>query len=628
MLPHPIPNRSEENIVTVNSFLTRLVFVCAFAAVPAFSQDPAPKDRLSEDQRIEEDFIRSRAELGESHASGARPEFGPVVIGNPTTAHKIIRVGLSTTTFNANGTVATEITTNRHFAFAEISHTAGLVYLRDRATGAVIELDVPGTIVRVARDGDGYHVTISGADAGTFAGPLYFEPADETNQFRVENIRRVFSGTFVPRYRGAIELAHGSGTPANTLNIVNVVEIEDYVPGVVANESIASFHIEALRAQAIAARGYAIANLGRFRATFPYDIVDSTTSQVYRGVISEHPRAVLSSQETIGLVGSYNGRIINALYSSSMGGHTENTENIFAGAALPYLRGIYDGDGTAPIFSTDDGIRAFWARTTAPDTFDDCSRTATTPTGTVGNTFSRWRFTLTQAQLRAKVPASITGAITNVQITQRMAASGRASRVVLTTSTGMTHTVSGWDPLRVFFRPFVATPRLCGTGTTASAFTLNNPSVFDINRDASGNLTDIVVWGGGWGHNVGMSQYGAHGRARAGQNFLQILKGYYTGIDVGSYPIDIGRNPGSGPPTLRQEFYAPNAVGTLVVRGAEGMKKLVVHINGHNLILSAEQLSQPVLEVDLSPYLNVGLNMIQYNPVGRNGTATVNVNIE
>ncbi len=602
---------------------TLLLFVCLFAALPAAAQDPQPP---TEDEMLEEEFIRSKAENGESHASGARDDLGPVIIGNPTTAHKVIGVGLSTTTFNANGTVATEISTNRHFTFAEISHTVGLVYLKDRASGTVINLDVPGTIVRATRDASGYHVTIGGVDAGTFAGPLYFEPTDETNEFRVENIRRVFSGTFVPRYRGAIELAHGSGTPVNTLNIVNTIEIEDYVPGVVANESIASFHMEALKAQAIAARGYAIANIGRFRASFPYDIVDSTTSQVYRGVISEHPRAVQSSRETIGLVASYNGNIIQALYSSSMGGATENNEAIFAGSPLPYLRGIYDGDGAAPSFPAD--VTAFYQRTTAPDTFDDCARTATTPTGTVGNTFSRWRFTLTQAQLRAKVSAGSTETVTNVEITQRMAASGRASRVVLTTSTGRVITVSGWDPLRVFFRPFVTTPRLCGTGTIPSAFTLNNPSVINVTRDGSGNLTDVVVWGGGWGHNVGMSQYGAHGRARANQNFLQILKAYYTGVDVGSYPISIGREPGSGPPTLRQEFYAPNAVGTLVVR-PENLKKLVVHINEtYDIVLDEEDLAAGTVSIDISPYLVQGLNTIQYNPVGRHGGATVNVNVE
>lgn len=618
----------------LRKYLCLIAVVFTLGTLSSTAQD---KKQTTDDQNLEERFINDRAVLGDSHASGARSEFGPVIIGNPTQAYKIIRVGLSYATLNSSGGIISEFST-RHWPVAEISHTAGLVRLVDKASGASFDLDVPGTVVRVTRtEADGYHVTIGGTDAGLFAGPLYFEPTDETNQFRIENIRRAYGTTQVPRYRGALLLANTSQTTANRFNLVNVIEIEDYVPGVVANESIASFQMEALKAQAIAARGYAIANIGRYIAQgFPYDIVDSSLSQVYRGVISEHVRAVQSSRETVGLVASHTGRIIGALYSSSMGGHTENNEWIYPSPTnqLPgsnpvsYLRGIYDGDGTAPDFSTEAGVEAFWARTTAPDSFDDCARTATTPTGTVGNTFSRWRFNLTQAQLRSKVPSSVLGTITEVDVIRRMTASGRAAEVRITTSTGATYMIRGWDPLRQFFRPAVSTPRLCGSNSIAANFTLNNPSVIYENRNADDTLASITVWGGGWGHNLGMSQYGAHGRARAGQNFLQILKAYYTGVDVGSYPIDIGRDPGTGPPTLRQEFYAPNATGTLVVRGAAGMKKLVVHINDFDIVLSGAQLSQPVLEVDISEYLTAGLNVIQYNPVGRNGSATVNVNIE
>jgi SpoIID/LytB domain protein len=602
--------------------LVLLLFLCLLA--PVLAQEVQP-----DDQAIEEEFIRQRAEMGESHASGAREDLGPVILGNPTEAHTTIRVGLS---YSYTSTGAYSEFFTRHHPFADISHTAGTVELIDVSSGKhVIDLDVPGTTVHFTRDASGYHVSIGGVELGTYAGPLLFKPDDPTNQFKIEHIRR--SPTFgpspaVPLYRGTIEISNGSGTPDNTLNVVNIVEIEDYVPGVVANESIASFHVEALKAQAVAARGYAIANIGRFRASFPYDIVDSSTSQVYRGVISEHPRAVQASQETAGLVASYNGQIISAMYSSSVGGYTENNEWVFPSPStqlpgtnpLPYLRGIYDGDGTAPDFSTEPGVAAFWARTSAPDTYDDCGRS--------GNSFSRWRFTLTQAQLRAKVPASIPGSITDVQITQRMAASGRAAVVRISLSSGQTYEIRGWDPLRTFFRPAVSTPRLCGTSSIAANFTLNNPSVIIVNRNPDTSLNNVTVWGGGWGHNVGMSQYGAHGRARAGQNFLQILKAYYTGVDIGSYPINIGRDPGTGPPTLRQSFYAPNALGTLVVR-ATGLKKIAIHINGtYDIILNAEHLSQPVFSIDISPYLVQGVNTIQYNPVGRYGCATVNVNVE
>jgi hypothetical protein len=106
------------------------------------------------------------------------------------------------------------------------------------------------------------------------------------------------------------------------------------------------------------------------------------------------------------------------------------------------------------------------------------------------------------------------------------------------------------------------------------------------------------------------------------------LKAYYTGVDIGSYPISIGRQRGEGPPTLRQEFYAPTATGTLEVRNAD-LKMLVVHINGtYDLVISGEELADGRATVDLSPYLLPGLNTIQYNPVGGSGSATVNVNVD
>ena len=611
--------------LTVPCLVIGMFVLAAISAAAQVTTTPPQID----DQAIEEEFIRMKAEQGDSHASGAREDLGPVILGNPTQAYTLIRVGLSSTTFNSTGGVATEMG-SRHFPAAEISHTAGTVHLIDVATGKqVIALDVPGTIVRTTRDASGYHVSISGVELGAFVGPLIFRPTDEANLFRVENIRRTYGTTQVPGYRGVIELSHSTGTEANKLHVVNIVEIEDYVPGVVANESIASFHMEALKAQAVAARGYAIANIGRFRATFPYDIVDSTTSQVYRGVISEHVRAVQASAETIGLVASYNGQIIGALYSSSMGGHTEHNEWIFNSPSnqwpgtntTPYLRGIYDGDGVPPETVTEPGIAAFWKANPLPTIFDDCGR--------VGNRFSRWRVVLTAAQMRARitpaVPAGVN--ITNVAVTRRMP-SGRAAIVRITLSNGTTRDIRGWDPLRQFFRPAVSTPALCGTSSIAAGFVLNNPSVIEVTNNADGTVSSATVWGGGWGHNVGMSQYGAQGRARAGQTFMQILKAYYTGVDIGSYPIDIGRQPGSGPPTLRQQFFAPNAMGSLFVR-ATGLKKLVVHINDtYDLILNEEELAAGAVTRDISGYLQPGLNTIQYNPVGRGGTATVNVVVE
>ena len=89
--------------------------------------------------------------------------------------------------------------------------------------------------------------------------------------------------------------------------------------------------------------------------------------------------------------------------------------------------------------------------------------------------------------------------------------------------------------------------------------------------------------------------------------------------------FDIGREPGSGPQTLRQQFFAPSQTGTLEIRPID-LKGLRVHINGlYDLSFDASELAADVVSVDVSPYLVPGLNVIQYNPVGRVGRATVNV---
>jgi stage II sporulation protein D len=137
-------------------------------------------------------------------------------------------------------------------------------------------------------------------------------------------------------YRGAFEVrATESG-----LTVVNVVGLEDYLKGVVPNElSPLSFpQMEALKAQAVAARTYALRNRGQFAAK-GYDLCATPTCQVYRGFSSEHPLSSLAVEVTEGQVATYGGELIDALYTSTCGGHTEDGGNIFEKEA-PYLKGV------------------------------------------------------------------------------------------------------------------------------------------------------------------------------------------------------------------------------------------------------------------------------------------------
>jgi stage II sporulation protein D len=138
-------------------------------------------------------------------------------------------------------------------------------------------------------------------------------------------------------YRGRLEVfANTKGA----LTVVNVITLEDYVRGVVPNELSPGGwpELEALKAQAVAARTYAVSNLGRFAAE-GFDLTPDTRSQVYGGRSTEHPLTDRAVLETRGRIATYNGAPINAYYTSTCGGRTEDGENIFGGAAIAYLRG-------------------------------------------------------------------------------------------------------------------------------------------------------------------------------------------------------------------------------------------------------------------------------------------------
>jgi stage II sporulation protein D len=136
------------------------------------------------------------------------------------------------------------------------------------------------------------------------------------------------------RYRGSITVFANS---RDTFTVVNELPMEEYLLGVVPNElSPTTFgELEALKAQAVAARTYVLRNLGQYKNE-GYDICATDMCQVYLGAGTEDPLATRAVAETRGMIATYGGQPINALYSSTCGGRTESSENIF-GEKLPYL---------------------------------------------------------------------------------------------------------------------------------------------------------------------------------------------------------------------------------------------------------------------------------------------------
>jgi stage II sporulation protein D len=191
----------------------------------------------------------------------------------------------------------------------------------------------PDRTYRVRPAGPGIEVrSPEGKLVGRTAGPLMIDGAGGSLRLGGQAINGVTAGV----YRGRLELRpSGGGAMA-----VNHVALEDYVQSVVPAETPSSWPRHALRAQAVAARSYALATR---RAGGAYDQLPDTRSQVYRGVSSERPRATAATRATAGQVLTHRGAVATTYFFSTSGGRTENVENVFPGQPpTPYLRSVRD----------------------------------------------------------------------------------------------------------------------------------------------------------------------------------------------------------------------------------------------------------------------------------------------
>jgi stage II sporulation protein D len=292
-------------------------------------------------------------------------------------------------------------------------------------------------------------------------------------------------------YRGYLEVRAAAGA----LSVVNVVNVEDYVRGVVPNElsPLAAPEPEAMKAQAVAARTYALRNRGEY-ASKGYDLCATPACQVYRGLSTEHPLADRAVAETRGLLVRYRGVPINALYTSACGGHTEDGENVFEGGrAKPYLRGVLCPPE-----------RQGATEEKQPDG----------PSADLGTPARRWQVRMTPVQVaRAVGRYGTLAAVRDIQ-PRRVGVSGRVVELA----------VLGAGEREELVLKGVEVPR--GLGLRESLF------VMDRETDAKGSVRRFVFSGMGWGHGVGLCQAGAFGMARSGASFQQILTHYYTGVSL------------------------------------------------------------------------------------------------
>jgi stage II sporulation protein D len=290
-------------------------------------------------------------------------------------------------------------------------------------------------------------------------------------------------------YRGMfIVTIHGQN-----LRLVNNVHIDDYLKGVVPPEigKVGEPEFEAIKAQAVAARTYAMARFSQYPGE-PYDLKSDVSDQLYHGVKVENNIVSRAIDQTRGYVLKYDGRLIDAYYHSTCGGLTDDIDEVWDKPGIPYLQSVYDGE-----FGS-------WSK------------------------YYNWEESYNAEQLKMRIEQYLSsdrgktvriGDILDI-IVKEKTVGGRVASLVVRTTSGDYH--FGRDRIRWVFK------------RSSNPEMILQSARFEVvvKKDSQGRLKRANFRGSGYGHGVGMCQCGAIGRSRAGHEFDKILTHYYRSVDL------------------------------------------------------------------------------------------------
>lgn len=318
----------------------------------------------------------------------------------------------------------------------------------------------------------------------------------------------------------------------NKLSLINHIQLENYLYGVIPKEMPASWPIESLKAQAVASRSFAVANMNK-HIKEGFNLCDGTDCQVYKAYDNEHPNTNRAVNETRGIYAYYNGKVANTTYHSTSGGYTEDS-SIAWGGSVPYLIAIED------IYSA-------------------------------GESAKNWSIKMTPSEISNKLLSSgiNIGQVQDIEIS-KTSDSNRVLELNIVGSLGA-KIIKG-NQLRTIFGNTIIKSTLfnidkVGDSSTKKIYVIDGSSRYPVeiqvnsayildskgnikpnrsivNRAISNEITSsigesmvlgpasFVFTGKGYGHGVGMSQHGAMEMAKLGFNYEDIIKHYYSGVDI------------------------------------------------------------------------------------------------
>jgi len=308
------------------------------------------------------------------------------------------------------------------------------------------------------------------------------------------------------------------------ITVVNVVPLETYLHGVVPSEMPVHFPLEALKAQAVAARTEVLSRYGLRHLEAPYDLCDDVHCQVYRGLSKTSEATDAAVKETRGLVLSYQGQLAEVYYAAVCGGHTENVEMAWPDREpRPYLRGVLDAPAPdlrwwGSRLSREDQVKQ-WVENT-PDVNCNTLRNDLPEVFDYTKKYFRWQVRYERPELEAIIRSKTgqdLGALREIMPLRR-GVSGRVTAIEIR-GTRKTITIDGELPIR---------QTLARTALYSSCFIVEK-------EGPPGQVPLAFVFqGAGWGHGVGMCQTGAGVMAQRGKKFDDILRHYYEGVELTS----------------------------------------------------------------------------------------------
>ena len=357
----------------------------------------------------------------------------------------------------------------------------------------------------------GETVTIKPGDSRLASGRLTFKSANDGGMITVHSLERA-QGT--PVYPGHMEITE----ERDGLLLLNEVDLEEYLKRVTPSEMPPTYELEALKAQAICARTYAWRQIqGNAYSTYGAHVDDSTNFQVYNNTLT-YDSTDAAVNETFGQLLEYNGDPIEAFYYSTSDGHGTDGSVWGADASnTPYLRAVTINDKAKKLDLTSNEAFENFIRDENTDAYDS------------DFPMFRWNTKTTSTILDEKIGG--VGRITGLTITSRGA--GGYAKTLKVVGTEGSKTFSGQSKIRsVLGNSSLVYNRKDGS-TSTGWDTLPSSFIYIENNGTDENqVTTFTIYGGGFGHGVGMSQNGAQGMAKQGKTCQEILKFFYDGCGL------------------------------------------------------------------------------------------------